>query len=106
MSERRGFPRRRRRFLVSFELAGRTCSGFTWDLSHTGVFIASPQMPRIGETLSASIEGPGGKKVPCSGKVVRARRLPSGLSFTETSGFCLQLAGYSEDYFKLVESIA
>ncbi|KAA0255021.1 MAG: PilZ domain-containing protein [Acidobacteria bacterium] len=105
MSERRVFPRKRRRLLVSFELAGAPCSGFTCDLGHTGIFIATTRLPHVGEEISAEIEAPGGKKVKCRGTVVRARKNPSSLSFTEATGFSLKLAGYSEEYFNLVESL-
>lgn len=105
MSERRVFPRKRRRLLVSFELAGAPCSGFTCDLCHTGVFIATTRLPHLGEEIAAEIETPAGKKVRCRGTVVRARKLPSSLSFTESTGFSMKLDGYSEEYFNLVESL-
>ena len=105
MSERRVFPRKRKRLLVTFELAGAPCSGFTWDIGHTGLFIATSRLPHLGEEVSAEIEGPGGKKVHCRGTVVRARKHPTSLSFTEATGFSLKLEGYSEDYFNLVESL-
>ena len=51
MNEKRTFPRWKKRLLVDFEVEGRTASGFTWDISHTGLSISSQYVPKLGEKL-------------------------------------------------------
>ena len=45
MAERRGFARKKRRFLVEFHLQGSNCTGFTYDMSPTGIFVRSHRVP-------------------------------------------------------------
>ena len=98
MAEKRIFPRKKKRLIVDYELDQKPYSGFTWDLSYTGLFIASPHMPRIGLTLSLRLHLPNGKMLECTGKVIRAKRIPPTYTMEGASGFCLELVGYNEDY--------
>lgn len=99
MNDKRSFPRKRKRLLVDIEVDGRSVSGFTWDLSHTGLFISSSYVPKLADRLKASLHLPNGKKVECEGTVVRIRNVPSALAEgTGNHGFCLALGGYFEDY--------
>jgi hypothetical protein len=103
MNERRTFARKRKRLLVEIMLEGRTASGFTWDLSQTGLFISSPYAPKVGERLRTILHLPGGKKATCEGTVVRTRRVPTALSAGEANnGFCLALGGYFEEYSRFL----
>lgn len=99
MAEKRTFPRKKKRLIVDFDLDQATYTGFTWDISYTGLFIASTHMPRIGLILPVRIHLPDGKKVSCTGKVIRGKRMPASLAFSEgASGFSLELIGYHEEY--------
>jgi hypothetical protein len=103
MNDKRSFPRKRKRLLVDIVADGRTSTGFTWDLSHTGVFISSQYVPKIGERLKAFLHLPNGKKAECAGTVVRSRHVPTALAEgAGNHGFCLALAGYFEDYARFL----
>ena len=41
VAERRAFARKKRRFLVEFNLRGAACTGFTYDVSASGIFVRS-----------------------------------------------------------------
>lgn len=106
MNDKRTFPRKKKRLLVEIATEGRTASGFTWDLSHTGLFISSSYVPKLGEKLEAVLQLPNGKKVAFSGTVVRIRRLPSALAEGEANnGFSLALGGYFEEYARFLETL-
>ena len=99
MNDKRTFPRKRKRLLVDIVVDGRVISGFTWDLSHTGLFISSSYVPKLADRLKASLHLPNGKKVDCEGTVVRIRHVPTALAEGGgTHGFSLALGGYFEDY--------
>ena len=99
MAEKRTFARKKKRFIVDYDLDGVTYSGYTWDISYTGLFIASPHMPRVGLTILVRIHLPDGKKLECDGKVIRAKRVPVAYSLSEgATGFSLELIGYDENY--------
>ncbi len=106
MNDKRTFPRRRKRLLVEISAEGRTATGFTWDLSHTGLFVSSAYVPRLGEKIDVVLHLPGGKKVACGGTVVRVRRLPAALVEGEANnGFSLALGGYFEDYARFLSEL-
>lgn len=105
MSDKRSFPRRFRRILVDFVYDGSNRTGFTRDLSHTGLFVATTHVPPPGKHVEVSLSLPDGRKITVSGKVARTRRTPTALAQTDPSGFSLQLAGYFEKYFLLLESL-
>lgn len=102
MADKRNFGRLRKRFLVTFEVEGRTVAGFTIDLSHTGLLISSLHLPRIGDSVRLVLNLQNGKEVECAGRVVRARRLPPELAQGAGSVFGVALDGYFEDYARLV----
>lgn len=105
MSEKRTFPRRGRRLIAEFSLDGSVRTGFTHDLSHTGMFVATSHVPPRGRKVEVKLSLPGGRKVAVAGKVVRSRLSAAGLSQTEPSGFSLQVDGYYEEYFLYVSSL-
>jgi Tfp pilus assembly protein PilZ len=103
MNDKRSFERKRKRLLVDIHAEGRLVSGFTCDLSHTGLFVSSQYVPRLGEKLRATLHLPGEKKVAIEGTVVRIHRVPQALAGVEgNSGFSLALGGYFEDYARYV----
>jgi Tfp pilus assembly protein PilZ len=107
MIDKRTFPRKKKRLLVDLQVDGRTASGFTWDLSHTGLFISSQYVPKTGDHLLAVLHLPNGKKVECAGTVVRSRRVPAALAEGGGNhGFCLALTGYVEEYARFLSDLA
>jgi hypothetical protein len=104
MSDKRTFPRIKRRLLVQFHHDGADRTGFSRDLSHTGLFIKSTSIPQIGESLSLKVTLPDGRHIVLPGKVVRGVRA-SGLLGVDTGGFSFQLSGYVEAYVNYVMSL-
>ncbi|MBK6406177.1 MAG: PilZ domain-containing protein [Holophagales bacterium] len=103
MNEKRTFSRLKKRLLVDIAVEGRTASGFTWDISHTGLSISSQYVPKLGEHLRTVLHLPKGKTVECHGTVVRVRRVPLALADElGGSGFCLALGGYFEEYSRFL----
>ncbi len=106
MNDKRTFSRWKKRLLVDLILEGRTASGFTSDISHTGLFITSSYVPNLGDKLRIFLQLPNGKKVGCDGTVVRKRHIPAALAGSEgNNGFCLALGGYFEEYSRFLGSL-
>jgi hypothetical protein len=103
--EKRGFARSKRRFLVEFDFEGAACTGFTNDVSPTGIFIRSVRLPMPGTLLTASLHLPEGKRISVRGKVVRAHRVPAALSRLIPSGFSIRLTEPPEDYFQFLATL-
>lgn len=107
MAEKRNAPRKKKRLIVDFDVetadsqaAGRT-TGFTHDISRSGLFVRTIRIPQIGRTLNAVLHLPQGKQVAIQGKVVRSFRAPASLRYVVPSGFGLRLyregsPGYDE----------
>ncbi len=105
MAERRSFARKKRRFLVEFSLQGANCTGFTYDVSPTGIFVRSIRLPYPGSTLTANLHLPEGKRIAVRGKVVRSFRVPATLARLIPSGFSLRLSETPEDYYQLLATL-
>lgn len=105
MSERRGFGRKKRRFLVEFKLRGAQCTGFTYDISPTGIFVRSVRLPEPGTFMSADLHLPQGKRLTVRGKVVRSFRVPASLARLVPSGFSMKLSESPEDYFQFLSTL-
>jgi hypothetical protein len=105
MEERRGFARKKRRFLVEFEMEGSTCTGFTYDISPTGIFVRSIRLPDPGTNVTASLHLNAGRRIAVRGRVVRSRRVPQQLARLVPSGFSLSLSNAPEDYFRFVATL-
>lgn len=101
MAERRSFPRKKRRFLVEFSLLGASCTGFTYDVSPTGIFVRSIQLPKPGTLLTANLRLSASKRVAVRGRVVRSHRVPLALARLVPSGFSMRLSEMPEDYYQL-----
>jgi hypothetical protein len=106
MTDKRVFPRLKKRLVVEYTVDGEAHTGFTHDLSYTGFFVVSTRLPPAGTEIAAVLHLPDGKKIQLTGKVVRARRVPPQLRDSMVNGFSLQLSGYVEEYTRFVESIA
>ena len=105
MAEKRTFPRLKKRLIVEFFSEGFTRTGFTHDVSHTGLFVAAAHLPKMGESLSVTLNLGEGKKISVEGTVVRGHRAPTSLSFSNPTGFCFELRGYSEEFTNYVSSL-
>ena len=105
MDERRGFARKKRRFLVEFSFQGAACNGFTYDVSPTGIFVRSARLPAPGTFLTANLHLPEGKRIAVRGRVLRSFRVPQGLSRLIPSGFSMRLSETPEDYFQFVAAL-
>jgi hypothetical protein len=105
MAERRTFARKKRRFLVEFSLQGAPCTGFTYDVSPTGIFVRSIRLPMPGTQVTANLHLAEGKRIAVRGKVVRSFRVPPALSRLIPSGFSIRLSETPEDYYQLLATL-
>jgi hypothetical protein len=107
MMERRAysFPRKKRRFLVQFSLKGNPCSGFSHNLSASGIFVQSVRLPDPGTNLTLTVHLPDGKPFMVFCRVVRTHRVPGTLSAVMPSGFAVRITNAPEDYFQLVATL-
>jgi hypothetical protein len=105
MAERRSFARKKRRFLVEFNLQGTHCNGFTYDVSPNGIFVRSIRLPMPGTFLTANLHLPEGRRIALRGRVVRSFRVPPALSRLVPSGFSIRLSDTPEDYFQLLATL-
>jgi hypothetical protein len=105
MAERRGFARKKRRFLVEYQLQGAACNGFTYDVSPSGIFVRSVRLPTPGTFLTANLHLPEGRRIPLKGRVVRSFRVPPALSRLIPSGFSIRLSDTPEDYYQLLSTL-
>jgi hypothetical protein len=105
MPERRRFTRIQRRYAVEFRAAGKKRSGFTHNLSPTGLFVCSVYMPRPGTPLTLWMTLPGGRKVLLGARVVRSYWVPARLTRFVPSGFCVAIEHGPEEYFKFLATL-
>ena len=107
MAIKRSAPRKRKRLVVDFNTTLSKTSGFTHDLSRSGLFVCTIRIPKIGEILRATLYLPDGKHVPIEGTVVRSFRVPSTLRSLIPSGFGLRLSKEKpaeyEDFISSIE---
>ena len=105
MAERRNFARKKRRFLVEFSLDGASCTGFTYDVSPTGIFVRSIRLPNPGTMMTANLHLSEGRRIAIRGKVVRSFRVPPALSRVIPSGFSMRLSETPEDYYQFLATL-
>jgi hypothetical protein len=91
MPEKRHWPRKRRRLTVEFNWNKAVCTGFTYDISPSSVFVRSARIPKIGTRLAIRMILPDETAIPILGAVVRSFRVPSSLARVIPSGFCLKI---------------
>lgn len=97
--------RRRCRYLVEWEKDGALCTGFTHDISPTGMFVRTTYIPENGETLTLQLLVRTGTKMRLRGSVVRSYRVPSNLRRYVASGFAIRIDEAPEEYFQLLASL-
>jgi PilZ domain len=105
MAERRRFSRIKRRYLVDFDAGERIGSGFTGDISATGIFVCAVYLPRPGTSLRLCLKVPGGKRILLRGCVVRSYKVPARLARFVPGGFCVRLKNAPEEYFQLLATL-
>jgi hypothetical protein len=91
MPEKRRWPRKRRRLTVEFRWDKATCTGFTYDISPSSLFVRTGRIPKVGTRLAIKMILPDETLVPIVGVVVRSFRVPSSLARVIPSGFCLKI---------------
>ena len=79
--------------------------GFTHDVSRTGLFIRSSQIPALQMPLTLTLAAPDGRKVRLRGVIVRAFRVSVHLRRSVPSGFCVRLVEAPEDYLALLAEL-
>lgn len=106
MTEKSRGPRKRRRFLVEFEAAGTKHTGFTHDMSPSGLFVCSIRAPKPGTAVSMTLRSSKDKDVTLQGVAVRSFRGPASLAAVMPSGFGVQFSqAPPEDYFQLLATL-
>lgn len=106
MAEKRSAPRKKKRLIVDFDTTQARTTGFTHDVSRSGLFVRTIRIPKIGKMLKAILHLPDGKQLPVEGMVVRSYRVPATLRSLVPSGFGLRLsATASADYDEWSNSI-
>ena len=105
MAEKRFSTRRKRRYLVEWIADEILCTGFTQDISPTGIFVRSAFIPRVGAVLALQLLLPSGEKLKVRGRVVRSHRLPQHMRSVLPSGFAIRLSEAPEEYFQLRASL-
>jgi hypothetical protein len=105
MAEKRRFPRKRRRLTVEFEWEKVHCTGFTYDISPSGIFVRATRFPKPGARITATLLLPGEIPVRLRGTVVRTFRVPSSLTRLIPSGFSLRLTERPEEYLKYLAAL-
>ena len=97
--------RRKCRYLVEWQKDGSLRTGFTHDISPTGIFIRTVYMPDNGETITVYLLLREGRKLRLRGTVVRSMRVPPNLRRYVASGFGVRLTDAPEDYFQLLAAL-
>jgi len=105
MANRRFSLRKRRRFLIEWLSGDSLCTGFTEDISPTGIFVRSTYIPKIAAALTLQLLLPGGRKLQLRGTVVRSQRVPQNLRAVVPSGFGVRLNEAPEEYFQLLANL-
>ena len=94
--------RRKRRYLVEWLNVDYVCTGFTQDVSPTGIFVRSTHIPDVGAAVVLTLLLPESRKLRVRGKVVRTYRVPQNLRHYIASGFAIRLNEAPEEYFQLL----
>jgi hypothetical protein len=94
--------RRKRRYLVEWHQGDSVCTGFTENISPTGIFVRSVHIPKLGLTVSLKLLLPEGQKVRVRGTVVRSYLAPANLRRYIPSGYGIRLNEAPEEYFELL----
>ncbi|MCA3014733.1 MAG: PilZ domain-containing protein [Myxococcaceae bacterium] len=90
---RRVATRKPRRLKVLYGTDVPSQPGFTQNLSETGMFITSAQLPRLGTRLAVKVETSETKEAVVACEVVRQVHVPLELRAVERPGFGVRLLG-------------
>ena len=101
MAERRESTRKRKRLLVDFDTTLTRTTGFTHDLSRSGLFVRTIRIPRPGKLLRAILHLPDGRHVPIEGTVVRSYRAPPALRSVVPTGFAMKVSNPAPEFERL-----
>jgi PAS domain S-box-containing protein len=104
MPENRAFPRTSKTFDVQYVLRGTRHAGITIDVSITGLFIYSEELPAVGEKIVIDLLSPAGDILHLDGRVARIQRPPAELADSIPTGFGVALLTYIQAYERLVTS--
>jgi hypothetical protein len=104
--QKRSFERKKRRLLAEFTIDGAHYSGFTNDVSPTGIFVRASKLPDLNQPIAVTLHLPENKRVVVRGKVIRSFRVPATLSRLIPSGFALQVSDSPEEYFQFLASLS
>jgi hypothetical protein len=91
MAEKRQHRRLRRRMMVKFGEKDFSQSGFTWDVSPTGLFIVASQLPALDARLHLQLFVDPERFLLFEGEVRRHKRVPPELRSLERGGFGVRL---------------
>jgi PilZ domain len=105
MRRKRAFERKKRRLLAEFTIDGNHYSGFTNDVSPSGIFVRSSRLPDLDQPLAVTLHLPDDKRIVVRGKVVRSFRVPATLSRVIPSGFALLVSDSPEEYFQFLMTL-
>jgi Tfp pilus assembly protein PilZ len=98
--------RKRKKLLAQFhDRTGGLCTGWTRDLSPTGLFVVSDPMPAVGEAVVLKLHLPRGIILELEGTVVRVGRGSTSIEGSAPMGFGFKLTKTDEGYFKLFETL-
>lgn len=89
--EKRSAPRIRKRLLVHYGVNGLERSGFTADVSTTGMFVVSSTLPALDTRLHLQVFFGEGDFTYFEGRVRRHRLVPVELRSIEKAGFGVEL---------------
>lgn len=87
MKERRKSRRYGRRLQVRFGEAGFDHTGFTQDVSATGMFVVSAKLPELGRRVHLQVQVTPSQQVHFEGMVQRHRQSPRALQAYAKNGF-------------------
>lgn len=94
--EKRSAPRIRKRLLVHYGVSGLDRSGFTADVSTTGMFVVSSTLPALDTRLHLQVFFGEGDFTYFEGRVRRHRLVPVELRSLEKAGFGVEFLSPAE----------
>jgi Tfp pilus assembly protein PilZ len=95
--EKRVEGRTKRRLMVRYGLNEVSKTGFTRNLSDSGMFIQTTQIFKPGTTIQIEVVFPSGK-FAIWGRVVRARRVPAQLTSIMASGMGIKFIDSGDEW--------
>ena len=97
--EKRRPPRRKMEMTVEFDQGESRGIGVTGDVSRSGMFVRSAQVPSVGPSLNLTVHLPGGRELSLRGRVVRST---SAFGISPSRGFGLRLTDKPSEYDNLL----